>query len=388
MKKVYLDYAATTPIDPRVLKAMLPYFSKKFGNSMSLYSLGREADEALEKSRRTIANLINAEPQEIVFTSSATESNNLALKGVAFGGKNRGKNHIIISSIEHDCVLESSRWLRNQGLALTELSVDDQGLIDPNELKKAIADKTLIVSIIHGNNEIGTIQNIAEIGKICREKGVYFHTDASQSLGKTPIDVKAMNIDLLTASSHKVYGPKGVAFLYVGSGVVIEPILHGGGHELGKRSSTVNVAGIVGFAKACEILKKEMKTENKRIAKLRDKLIKDIQEAIPEAKLNGAVGDKRLSNNVNFSFPVVEGESLVLELDFNGVAASTGSACSSKNLMPSHVLTAIGLKPHQAHGSLRFSIGRFTKKEDIDFTIKKLVRVFDKLKVMSPLYQV
>jgi len=384
MKKIYLDYAATTPVDPRVLKAMLPYFSKKFGNSMSLHSFGQEAAEAMENSRKIAADFIKAKPEEIIFTSSATESNNLAIKGLAFANKNK-KNHLIISRIEHDCVLESSRWLRSQGFKLTELAVNRQGFIDINQLKKAINKDTLLVSIIHANNEIGTIQNIEAIGKLCREKNVYFHTDASQSLGKINIDVSKMNIDFLTASSHKIYGPKGTAFLYVRNGIFIQPILHGGGHEKGLRSSTSNVAGIVGFAKAIEILKEEMKEENARLTKLRDKLILKILKTIPDTHLNGPTEDKRLSNNVNISFGAVEGESLVLELDFNGVAVSTGSACSSKNLMPSHVLMAIGLQPHEAHGSLRISVGRFTTEEDIDYTIKTLKKVVEKLRKISPL---
>jgi len=385
MKKVYLDYAATTPVDPRVIKAMLPYFSKKFGNTMSLHSFGQEAYQAVEKARKTIADFINAEPDEIIFTSSATESNNLALKGLAFANKHKNKNNIIISSIEHDCVLESSRWLKSQGFKVMELSVDSQGFINLNELKKAINKNTLLISIIHGNNEIGTIQDIKEIGKICKENSVYFHIDVSQSLGKVDIDVKETNIDLLTASSHKIYGPKGVALLFIKKGVLIEPILHGGGHESGKRSSTTNAAGIVGFAKAVKILKKEMKEENIRLTTLRDELINRILHNIPNTHLNGPKGDKRLSNNVNISFGSIEGESLVLELDFHGIAVSTGSACSSKDLMPSHVLTAIGLKHQQAHGSLRLSVGRFTTEKDIDYTMKNLKKAVEKLREISPL---
>lgn len=383
MKKIYLDYAATTPVDPRVLKAMTPYFSKKFGNSMSLHSFGHEAAEALENSRITIASLIKAQPDEIVFTSSATESNNFVLKGLAFA--NKEKNHLIISRIEHDCVLESGRWLKRQGYKLTELPVDNQGFVDLDTFKKAINEKTFLVSIIFANNEMGTIQNVKEIGRICHEKGVIFHTDASQALGKVEIDVKRMGIDMLTGSSQKIYGPKGIAFLYIKSGIFIEPLLHGGGHENGKRSSTSNVAGAVGMAKACEILQKEMDRENKKFTLLRDKLINGILKKIPATRLNGAQGDKRLSNNVNISFAGVEGESLILELDFHGIAASTGSACSSRTLMPSHVLTAIGLNHQQAHGSLRLSIGRFTKEEDINKTIEVLEKVVKKLRAISPL---
>lgn len=385
MKRVYLDYAATTPVDSRVIRVMLPYFSKKFGNTMSLHNFGQEVQEAIDNARKTIADFIHAQPEEIIFTSSATESNNLALKGLAFANKHKNKNHIIISRIEHDCVLESSRWLKSQGFEVTEVSVDKQGFINLPELKKAIKENTLVVSIIHGNNEIGTIQNIKEIGKICKEKNVYFHTDASQTLGQVRINVKDANISLLTGSSHKIYGPKGVALLYIKKGTLIEPILHGGGHEWGKRSSTTNVAGIVGFAKAIEILDKEMEEEGKRLSVLRDKLIKGILSTIPNTFLNGSIGEKRLPNNVNISFGSVEGESLTMELDFNGIAVSTGSACSSKNLMPSHVLMAIGLAHHQAHGSLRFSLGRFTSVKDIDQTIVVLKEAVKKLRKMSPI---
>jgi cysteine desulfurase len=383
MKKIYLDYAATTPIDLRVLTSMMPYFSDKFANTMSLHQMGQTASQAVEDSRKTIAAYINATVEEIYFTSSATESNNLALKGIAFANKERGKNHLIISSIEHDCVLESSRWLKRQGFKVDELDVDKYGFVDINQLKKLINKSTILVSVIHGNNEIGTIQDIKAIGKICREKDIYFHTDASQSLGKVEIDVESMNIDLLTASSHKIYGPKGAAILYVRKGVVIEPIIHGGGHEKGLRSSTLNVSAIVGMAKAVEILKKEGKKENKRLTKFRDLLIKGILENIRGTHLNGHLSN-RLSNNANISFPSIEGESLLMELDFEGIEVSTGSACSSRNLMPSHVLMALGAKPQTAHGSIRISIGRFTTEEEINKTIKFFIKVVNKLKQYSP----
>jgi cysteine desulfurase len=384
MKQIYLDYAATTPVDPRVLTAMLPYFSKKYGNSMSLHSFGQEAAGALEESRQTVADVLRATPEEIIFTSSATESNNLVMKGLAsvYGKK---KNHIIISRIEHDCVLESARYLKSLGFALTELSVDSNGFINLTELEQSITDNTLVVSIIHGNNEIGTIQDIGAIGAMCKKQNVLFHTDASQSFGKIPIDVSKLPVDLLTASSHKIYGPKGVGLLYVRRGVIIDPILHGGGHEWGKRSSTSNVAGIVGFATACEICQKEMKNESKRLTILRDTLINGILKNINGTHLNGPRGERRLCNNVNISFGAIEGESLILELDFKGIAGSTGSACSSKNLTPSHVLTAIGLTHQEAHGSLRLSVGRFTTKEDILYTIQALSRVVKKLREISPL---
>ena len=383
MKKIYLDYAAATPVDPRVLKAMLPYFSKNFANTMSVYFQGQKSSQAVEKARKIVAGFINADAKEIVFTSSATESNNLALKGVVFANRKKGKNHIIISDIEHDCILESSRWLEKQGFKITRLPVDKYGFINLNDLKRSITKETILVSIIHANNEIGTVQDIEAIGKICHDKGVYFHTDASQSLGKVLIDVIKMNIDLLTASSHKIYGPKGAACLYIGQKVTIEPIIHGGGHENGLRSSTVNVPAIVGFGKAVEILSKEGREENKRLTKLRDLFINKILKSIKGSKLNGHP-TKRLCNNINISIPGAEGEALTMELDFEGVNVSTGSACSSKTLLPSHVLTAIGLPPEKAHGSLRISLGRFTKKEDIIYTVKTLIKVVNKLRRISP----
>jgi cysteine desulfurase len=381
--KIYLDYAATTPVDPRVLKAMEPYFSKKFGNTMSLHSFGQEAKTALEESREIVADLMGAKPSEVIFTSSATESNNLALKGVAFANRKKG-NHIIISSIEHSCIMESAKWLEKQGFEITRLKVDKYGLVDPEDVKKAIKKETILVSIMHANNEIGTIEPIEEIGKICKERGVYFHTDAAQTFGKIKINVNKMNIDLMTVSSHKMYGPKGVGALFVREGVKIEPILHGGGHEMGLRSSTVNVAGIVGFAKACEIAKKEMEKEAKRLTKLRDKLIKGVLEKIPGSHLNGHP-TKRLPNNANFWFEGVEGESIVIQLDLLGIAASTGSACSTEKLEPSHVLLAIGLRPEQAHGSLRLSLGRWTTEKDIDYVLEVLPKVIEKLRKISPI---
>jgi len=386
-KKIYLDYAATTPVDPRVKKAMEPYFSEKFGNTMSIHSFGQEAKEALEESRKIIADFIGAKPSEIIFTSSATESNNLALKGIAFANKERGR-HIIISSIEHPCIMESAKWLEGQGFEITRLKVDNYGLVNPEDVKKAIKKETILVSIIHASNEIGTIQPIAKIGKIIKVQSkklktkIYFHTDAVQSFGKIPIDVNEMNLDLLTASAHKMYGPKGAACLFVREGTKIEPLLHGGGHEAGLRSSTVNVPAIVGFAVAVEICKKEMKKEMKRLTRLRDKLIKGVLTKIPGSHLNGHP-KLRLPNNANFWFEGVEGESIVIQLDLMGIAASTGSACSSIKLEPSHVLLAIGLKPEQAFGSLRLTLGRWTKEEDIDYVLKVLPGIIKRLRKIS-----
>ena len=384
--KTYLDYAATTPVDPRVLKAMLPYFTKKFGNSISLHTFGQEAKKALEKTRLIMAEALNAKNKDgIIFTSSATESNNLAIKGIAFANQNKGK-HIIISSIEHSCVLNSSQWLEKQGFKITKIKVDKYGLIDPKEIEKAIRKDTILVSIIHANNEIGTIEPIEEIGKICEKKKVYFHTDAVQSFAKTPIDVQKMKVDLLTASSHKLYGPKGAALLYIKKGTKIEPLIHGGGHEFGLRASTVNVPAIVGFGKAVEICEKEMKKESKRQIKLRNKLINGVLKKIPDSYLNGHP-TKRLPNNTNFSFAYVEGESILMDLNSYGIASSTGSACSSEELEPSHVLLACGSRLEQAHGSLRLTIGRWTKEKDINYLLKILPKTIKKLRELSPYVQ-
>lgn len=397
MKRIYLDYAATTPVDPRVVKAMLPYLTENFGNTMSLHSAGQKAKIALEQSREVLAKAINADLNEIIFTSSASESNNLALKGVAFS--NKEKNHIIISSIEHPCVEESAKWLKSQGWEITKVPVDKFGTVNPEDIEKAITEKTILVSIIHASNEIGTIQNITEIGRICREKNVLFHTDASQSFGKIPIDVKKMNIDLLTTSSHKIYGPKGAGLLFVKKGTRITPLIHGGGQENGLRASTVNVPAIVGFAKAVEICLKPAKSqrhlggpvkmprgafvgESIRIAKMRDRIIKEVLK-IEGAHLTGHP-TKRLPNIASFYFDFVEGESMIIQLDMYGIECSTGSACSSIKLEPSPILLATGLKPQEAHGSLRISLGRFTKEKDIKEFLKVLPKVVAKIREISP----
>jgi cysteine desulfurase len=380
--KVYMDYAATTPVDPRVFRAMKPYFTKKFGNTMSLHSIGREAKKAVEESRESIATILNCETPEIIFTSSATESTNMILKGVAFANRKKGR-HIVISSIEHHCVLEPARWLEKQGFEITRLPVDKFGLIEPIQIEKAIRNDTILVSVMHANNEIGTIQDITKIGVICKEKGVYYHSDAAQSFGKIPIDVKKMNIDLLSISSHKMYGPKGVGGLYIKRGTKIEPLLHGGGHEFSKRASTANVAGIVGFAEAAIIQDKEMDSDAKKQTFLRDKIIKEILK-IEDTHLNGH-STKRLPNNTNFWFAYIEGESLLMQLDINGVAASTGSACSSDSLEASHVLLAIGLKPQEAHGSLRLSLGKYTTNEEVNYVLEIVSKSVERLREISPL---
>lgn len=378
-----MDYAASTPIDPRVIKAMLPRLKNDFGNPSSIHDMGAKAASALEKSRGTIANIINAEPKEIVFTASATESNNLALKGVAFANKEKSR-HILISSIEHDCVLESAAWLQRQGFEVEKIPVDKYGIVDPKIVEKMIRKDTILVSVMHANNEIGTIEPIEKVGKICKVHNVYFHTDAAQSFGKIPIDVEKMNIDLLTASSQKIYGPKGAALLYIRKGTKIEPILHGGGHEFGMRSSTVNVPAIVGFAKAAEIAATEMKKENERLTELRDRLIIGIKKSIPKSNLNGHP-TKRLSNNINVRFDGIEGESILMLLNLQGIAAATGSACSSQKLKPSHVLLALGISPEQVHGSLRLSIGRWTTEKDIEYVLDILPDIIERLREISPI---
>jgi cysteine desulfurase len=379
MKRIYLDHAATTPVAKEVVDAMLPFFTEKFGNASSLHSFGREANRALEDSRETIVKRVNAgKEHNLVFTSGGTESNNLALKGVVFANREKG-NHIITSKIEHDCVLNCCKWLEKQGFKVTYLPVDREGFVSLEDLEKSIRKDTILVSIIHGNNEIGTIEPIEEIGKICSKHGIYFHTDACQSFTKVPINLKKQNIDLLTINAHKIYGPKGIGALIIRNGVKIDPWLHGGGQESGLRSGTENIASIVGFAKAAEIAKEK---DVEHMTKLRDMIITTILE-IKDSWLNGPK-KQRLCNNTNFSFRFVEGESLILHLDSKGIATSTGSACSSKSLEPSHVLTAIGLTPEEAHGSVRISIGRENTKEEIDYTIESLKEAVDILRKISP----
>ena len=377
-----MDYAATTPVDERVLTAMLPYFSEFYGNASEIHSFGVEAKRALEGSREKVAHILNSDPSRVIFTSGATESNNLALKGIAFANKKKG-GHIIISSIEHHCVLDTARWLETQGFELTLLPVDRYGLVDTAVVERAIRGDTLLVSVMHSNNEIGVLEPIAEIGKICREKGIYFHSDAVQSLGKIPVNVEELGVDLLSVSSHKLYGPKGVGALNVSEGVRLEPLAHGGGHEQGIRSGTENVTGIVGFGEACRIAEEEMSREAPRLTKLRDKLISRILE-VKDTCLNGHP-TKRLPNNANFSFKYIEGEALLLKLDDKGIAASTGSACSSKSAEPSHVILALGLKPEDARGSLRLTLGRWTTEDEVDYVLEVLPPIVEELRLLSPL---
>ncbi len=379
-KRIYFDYAASRPVREEALKAMEPFFAKKHGNASSLHSFGQQAKKALEESRATIARQIGAEPDEIYFTSGGTEGNNWALKGLFFANSN--KKHIITSQIEHDCILNASGWLESRGASVIYLPVGKDGLVNPDDVRNAIRKDTLVVSIMHANNEIGTVNDIAEIAKVCREKGILFHTDACQSFTKVPIDVKKMGIDMMTINAHKIYGPQGVGAIYIRKGIKIEPLLHGGGHERGMRSTTENIAGVVGFAKAAELGCAEMEKEMERQEKLREYLVKEILK-IKDSWLNGS-REKRLADNANFCFRGVEGESIVLHLDAKGVAASTGSACSSSKLEPSHVLLALGLKPEEAHGSLRLTMGIYTTKADVDYVIKVLPPIIENLRKISP----
>ena len=379
MRQIYLDNAATTRVDDEVLKAMTPYFNVNYGNASSTHFMGQEARNAMEMGRKIIARAIGAKPQEIVFTSGGTESNNLAIKGLFFSNYPE-KNHIITTRIDHDCVLNSCKWLETQGAKVTYLDVDAEGFIDFKELENAITEKTILVSVIHGNNEIGTIQDLEAIGKICKRKGTLFHTDACQSFTKVPIDVRKQNLDLVTLNAHKIHGPKGVGALYIREGIKIVPLAHGGGHERKIRSGTENVSGIVGFAKAVEVAKKK---DIERMIELRNKLIDEILK-IQNTRLNGS-REKRLCNNINISFNNIEGEAIGGYLENYGIATSTGSACASHSLETSHVLRAIGLVPLQANSSIRMSISKYTTEEEINYLLEVLPKIVEKLRRMSPI---
>ncbi|MDH5174243.1 MAG: cysteine desulfurase NifS [Elusimicrobiota bacterium] len=386
MRRIYLDHAATTPVHPRVAEAMAPYFSKDFGNPSTLYSYGREAKGALEKARAKVARLIGAkQPEEIVFTSGGTEADNFALCGIAWANQEKG-NHIITTSIEHHAVINICKFLEKRGFKVTYLPVDKDGLVDTMEVKRAITEGTILVSVMHANNEIGTVEPIEEIAEIVKEKGIYFHTDAVQTLGHLPLNVDKMKVDLLAISAHKLYGPKGVGALYLRRGTKIVPFLYGGEQENKRRASTENVAGIVGFGEACSLAEKDMAEEEKRLTYLRDKFIEGILKGIKHSRLNGHP-KKRLPGNVNVSVEGVEGESMLLNLDLAGVCASSGSACTSSILEPSHVLTAIGISPEVAHSSLRFTLGRENNEEDVNYVLKVLPGIVEKLRSMSPIYQ-
>lgn len=386
MKRIYMDHAGTTPMRKEVLDAMLPYLTERFGNASTIYSYGREAKTALEDSREKVASLIGADPKEVFFTAGGTESDNWALRGIAGANRNKG-NHIITSAIEHHAVLHTCQDLEKQGFKVTYLPVDKYGLVDPEHVKNAITDETILVSIMHANNEIGTIEPIAEISKIIKQtrKDIYFHTDAVQTVGKIPVNVNDLGVDLLSMSSHKIYGPKGVGALYIRKGTKIKNFITGGAQESQRRAGTENVPGIVGFGKAAELIGQELAEEKVRLTRLRDKLIKGITDNISYVRLNGHP-TQRLPHNVNVCFEFIEGESLLLNLDMKGICASSGSACTSGSLEPSHVLLAIGLPHEIAHGSLRLTLGRDNTEEDVDYVLKVLPGIVDKLRAMSPLF--
>jgi cysteine desulfurase len=384
---IYMDYHATTPMDPRVFEAMKPYFLQTFGNAASRnHSFGWEAEEAVEKSRKQIASLIGATAKEIVFTSGATESNNLALKGVAEMYAEKG-NHIITAATEHKAILDTCKRLEKHGVRVTYLPVQTNGLVDLEQLQAAITDKTILISIMYANNEIGVLQPIAEIGKLAKSKGVLLHTDATQAVGKVPVNVIKDNVDLMSLSGHKMYGPKGVGALYVrrkAPRVQITAQMDGGGHERGMRSGTLNVPGIVGLGEACALCQAEMAEESKRMAFLRDKLMHKLQSELDETYINGTF-EHRLPNNLNISFAYVEGESLLMGI--NDIAVSSGSACTSATLEPSYVLKALGAGDDLAHSSIRFGLGRFNTEEEVDYVAAKVIDVVKKLRDLSPLYE-
>lgn len=382
---IYFDNAATTPVRKEVLEEALPYFSEHYGNASSVYSIARESKKAIDKARTQVANAIGAEPAEIFFTAGGTESDNWALKGIADSMSSKGK-HIITSVIEHHAILHTCEYLEAKGFEVTYLPVDEYGKIRIEDLKNAIRPDTILISIMFANNEIGTIEPIAEIGKIARENGIYFHTDAVQAVGHVKIDVKEMNIDMLSLSGHKLGAPKGIGALYIRKGVKLKSFIHGGAQERGRRAGTENVPGIVGLGKAVEMAVAEMDEVTPRLIKMRDKLIKELTEKIGHTRLNGHPVD-RLPGNVNLSFEFIEGESMLLFLDMNGICASSGSACTSGSLDPSHVLLSIGLPHEKAHGSLRLSLGHMNTEEEVDYIIEKLPPIVQRLREMSPLYE-
>ena len=381
-KTIYMDNSATTPTRKEVVEEMIPYMTENFGNPSSIYELGKTSKHAIDKARKKVADVIGAEENEIYFTSGGTESDNWAIKGIAFANKNKGK-HIITSSIEHHAVLHTCLWLEGQGFEVTYLPVDKYGMVSPEELKNAIRTDTILISIMLANNEIGTIQPVEEIGKIAREKKIYFHTDAVQAIGHVPIDVKKMNVDLLSLSGHKFEGPKGCGALYIRKGTKIETLLHGGAQERKRRAGTENVPAIVGLGKAIELATGEIEDSNKTLQDMRERLIKGLLK-IPKTHLNGHP-TQRLANNVNVTFEYIEGESLLLLLNAKGIFASTGSACNSSSLEPSHVLTACGVPHEIVHGSLRLSLGRINSEKDVDRVLEALLEIVQKLRNMSPL---
>ena len=385
MKTTYMDYSATTYVKPEVLDAMMPFFTEKFGNPSSFYGISRETKMAVDNARAQVAKAINCDPNEVYFTGGGSEADNWAIKGIATAHMKKG-NHIITTKIEHHAVLHTCEFLEKFGFEVTYLDVNEEGFVDLKQLEEAITDKTILVSIMFANNEIGTIQPIKEIGAICREKKVLFHTDAVQAIGSVPVDVKEMNIDLLSLAGHKLYGPKGIGALYIRKGVRIDNLIHGGGQERGRRAGTENIPGVVGLGKAIEIATESIEENRARLTVLRDKLIDGILERIPYARLNGPRGDKRLPGNSNISFEFIEGESILLSLDFEGICASSGSACTSGSLDPSHVLLAIGLPHEKAHGSLRTTLGAASTEEDVEKLLNELPPIIERLRNMSPLW--
>jgi len=383
MKPIYMDHSATTPVAAEVLEAMLPFFSDKFGNASSLHAFGREAKEALEESRQRVARLLNADPEEIVFTSGGTESDNLALRGIAYKNRNSGR-HIITSQIEHPAILETCRSLEQEGFSVTYLPVNSEGLVELSELERAIRPDTILISIMHANNEIGTIQPLEEVGRLAADRDIYLHTDAVQTAGKIAVDVEAMCADLLSLSAHKLYGPKGVGALFIRRGTKMQSLSTGGGHERNLRSGTENVAGIVGLARAADLAREEMAEEGHRLVQLRDRLADLVLGQVKDAWINGSM-KKRLPGSLNFGFSYVEGESLLLYLDSKGVAVSTGSACSSHKLEPSHVLLALGLRPEECHGSLRITMGRSNSREDVDYVADCIAEAVERFRGISAL---
>lgn len=385
MRKVYLDNAATTALSPRVLEAMLPYFTQYYGNPSSVHAFGREAKQGLDKARDQVAKALHCDPSEVIFTGCGTESDNTVLLGVAQRYGNKGK-HIITTNVEHHAILHTCEYLEKQGYSVTYLPVDQDGLVTAEQVAAAIRPDTILVSIMFANNEVGTIMPIQEIGAVCKEKGVLFHTDAVQAVGHIPVDVQAMHIDMLSLSAHKFHGPKGVGALYCRKGIRLPSYIMGGAQEKGRRAGTENVAGIVGLGAAIELATEQLEENRAKMTALRDRLMTGIQARISEVKLNGHPTN-RLPNNVNFSFKYIEGESILLMLDMNGIAASSGSACTSGSLDPSHVLLALGLPHEIAHGSVRLTLGDETTEEDIDYTIDVLEKTVARLRAMSPLYK-
>ena len=381
---IYLDHAATTPVDKTVAAATFPYLTEQFGNASSTHSYGREGAKAVQTARLQVAHALNCAPEEVYFTSGGTESDNWAIKGMAYAHQKKGK-HIITTKIEHHAVLHACEALEKEGFRVTYLDVDEYGLVTPEQVKQAICDDTILVSVMFANNEIGTIEPIREIGAVCREKGVVFHTDAVQAFGAIPIQVDEMNIDMLSITGHKLYGPKGTGALYIRKGIILKNLIDGGAQERGKRAGTENIAGIVGLGKAAQLAQAQMKENAQRLTALRDRLIQGLLQQIPETRLNGHP-TKRLPNNVNVCFRYIEGESLLLLLDRAGIAGSSGSACTSGSLDPSHVLLAIGLPHEIAHGSLRLTLGASTTEEDGDYAIECLKNIVSRLREMSPLY--